>query len=74
MSFLSSLMVNSSVNNLSVISRRFIDFWVKPVVSRTYKVSSLRTEHIGPVESRTSGHSDTTHGYIGNLQLKLFNL
>ena len=74
MSFLPSLMVYSSVNNLSVISGRFIDFWVKPVLSRTYKVFSLRTEHLGPVESRTSGHSVTTHGYIGNLQLKLFNL
>ena len=39
-----------------------------------YKVSSLRTQHIGPVESRASGHSDTTLGYIGDLQLKLFNL
>ena len=74
MSFLSALMVYSSVNNLSVISGRFINFRVKPVLCRTYKVSSKRTQHIGPVESRTSGHSDTTLGYIGDLQLKLFNL
>ena len=74
MSFLSALMVYSSVNNLSVISGRFINFLVNPVLSRTYKASSQRTQHIGPVESRTSGHSDTTHGYIGDLQLKLFNL
>ena len=72
--FLSALMVYSSVNNLSVISGRFLIFGVKPVLSRTYKVSSERTQHIGPVESRTSGHSDITHGYIGDLQLKLFNL
>ena len=37
-------------------------------------MSSSRTQHIGPGESRTSGHSDTTLGYIGDLQLKLFNL
>ena len=74
MSFLSALMVYSSVNNLSVISGRFINFGVKPVLSRTYKVSSLRTQHIDPVESRASGHSDTTLGYIGDLQLKLFNV
>ena len=40
MSFLSALMVYSSVNNLSVISGRFINVWVKPVLSRIYKVSS----------------------------------
>ena len=72
--FLSALMVYSSVKNLLVISGRFINFWVKPVLSRTYKVSSKRTQHIGPVESRASAHSDTTLGYIGDLQLKLFNL
>ena len=32
MSFLSALMVYSSVNNLSVISRRFVNFWVNPVL------------------------------------------
>ena len=72
--FLSALMVYSSVNTLSVISGRFINFWVQPVLSRTYKVSFLRTQNIGTVESLTSGHSDTTHGYIGDLQLKQFNL
>ena len=74
MSFLSALMIYSSVNNLSVISGHLINFWVKLVLNRTYKVSSLRIQHIGPVESRTCGHSDTTLGYIGDLQLKLFNL
>ena len=69
MSFLSALMVYSSVNNLTVISGRFINVCVKPVLSRTYKVSSYRTQHFGPVESQTSGHSDTTLGYIGDLQL-----
>ena len=73
MFFLSALMVCSLVNNLSVISGRFINFWVKPVLSRTYKVSSERTQHIGPVESRTSGHSGTTLGYVGDLQFQLFN-
>ena len=38
--FLSALMVYSSVNNLSVISGRFMNFGVKPVLSITYKVSS----------------------------------
>ena len=33
MFFLSALMVYSSVNNLSVLSGRFINFWVKPVLS-----------------------------------------
>ena len=37
---LSALMVNASANNLSVISGRFINFWVEPVLSRTYKVYS----------------------------------
>ena len=47
MAFLSALIVYSSVNNLSVISGRFMNFWVKPVLSRTYKVSSWSTQHIG---------------------------
>ena len=59
MSFVYVLMVYSSVNNLSVILGRFIIFGVKPVLGRTYKVSSYRTQHIGPGESRTSGPSDT---------------
>ena len=38
MYFLSALKVYaSSVNNLSVISERFMNFWVEPVLSRTYK-------------------------------------
>ena len=74
MSVLSALMVYSSVNNLSVISGRFINVWVNPVLSRTYKVSSKGHNTFGPVESRTSGHSDTTLGYIVDLQLKLINL
>ena len=37
---LSALMVNASANNLSVISGRFMNFWVEPVRSRTYKVYS----------------------------------
>ena len=59
MSFLSALMVYASVNTLSVISGRFMKFWIEPVLSRTNKVSSLRTQHIGPGESRISGPSDT---------------
>ena len=49
MSFLSALMVNASVNTLSVISGRFLNCWVGQVLSRTNKMSSLRTQHIGPV-------------------------
>ena len=37
---LSALMVSTLVNNLSVISGRFMNFWVEPVLSRTYKVYS----------------------------------
>ena len=37
---LSALKVYASVNNLSIISGRFMNFWVEPVLSRTYKVSS----------------------------------
>ena len=51
MSFLSALMVYASVITLSVIhvSERFLNCWVGPVLSRTNKMSSLRTQHIGPV-------------------------
>ena len=51
-----------------------MNFWVEPVLSRTYKVSSKRTTHTGPSESRTSGPSEAALGYIGDLQLKLFKL
>ena len=51
-----------------------MNFGVKPVLSRTYKVSSQRTQHIGPVESRTSGPSGTTLVFFDDLQLKLFKL
>ena len=70
MSFLSALMVNESVNTLSVISGRFTNFWVDPVLNRTNKVSSLRPQHIGPGESRASGPLDTRLllVFIGHLQ------
>ena len=51
-----------------------MNFWMEPVLSRTYKVSSQMTQSIGPGESRTSGPSDTALGYIGDLQFKLFKL
>ena len=40
--FFSALKVYASVNNLSVIhvSGRFMNFWMEPVLIRTYKVSS----------------------------------
>ena len=66
---LSALMVNASANNLSVISGRFMNFWVEPVLSRTYKVYSYRAQHIGPGESRTSGPSDTALGYVKTIQV-----
>ena len=66
--------VYASVNNLSVISGPFMNLWLEPVLSRTYKVCSQRTQHIGPGESQTSGPSDTALGYIRDLQLKLFKL
>ena len=66
---LSALMVDASVNNLAVISGRFIYFWVEPVLSRTYKVYSERAQHIGPGESRTSGPSDTALGYVKTIQV-----
>ena len=72
--FLSALKVNASVNNLSVISGRFMNFWVEPVLSRSYKAYSYRTQHIGLGESRTSGPSNTALSYISDLQLKLFKL
>ena len=74
MSFLSALMVYSSVNNLSVISGRFMNRWVKPVLSRTYSVFLKDTTLWPPGESRTSGPSDNTLDYIGDVQLKLFKL
>ena len=71
----SALKVYASVNNLSVIRvfGRFMNFWMEPVLSRTYKVSSQMTQNIGPGESRTSGPSDTALGYIGDLQFKLLS-
>ena len=53
MSFLSALMVYSSVNNLSVVSGR---------LSKGHNTLALLSL------------ADTTLGYIGDLQLKLFNL
>ena len=50
-----------------------MNFWMEPVLSRTYKVSSQMTQNIGPGESRTSGPSDTALGYIGDLQFKLLS-
>ena len=71
MSFLSALMVYSSVNNLSVISGRFIKFWVKPVLSRTYKghntLALLGLEQVA-IQILLMVI------IIGDLQFKLFNL
>ena len=63
---LSALTLNASVNNLSVISGRFMSFWVEPILCRTYKVYS---QHISPGESRTSGPSDTALGYVKTIQV-----
>ena len=66
---LPALTVNASVNNLSVILGCFMNFWVEPVISRTYKVYYERAQHIGPGESRTSGPSDTALGYVKTIQV-----
>ena len=41
MYFLSALTVYSSVNNLSVISGRFMNLWVKPVLSNPKGYNTL---------------------------------
>ena len=66
---LSALTLNPSVNNLSVILGRFMNFWREPILCRTYKVYSERAQHISPSESRTSGPSDTALGYVKTIQV-----